>query len=225
MNKKALKIYFAGDLFDAKDLAGNLLFACAVEKYSEGRYKVILPQNGESEVRNRTTRSIRDADFEQLFECDLIVANFDGADPDSGTVAEFCFAKTVDMPAVLLRTDFRSGGDVTLPDNVPWNLMCVNYPRTRVLCLNAMEYYHKNLLLSAGPLEILDSFYRELALALISELDKVVQEPSWLRSDELFSQLRRTVRSIGGSLSERLPEERLHALAEARIGSGLFKEV
>ena len=136
MKKRALKIYFAGELFDAKDLAGNLLFAQAVERFSEGRYKVMLPQEGECETVDRSVESIRDADFELLFECDLIVANFDGTDPDSGTVAEFCYAKMIDMPAVLLRTDFRSGGDETLPDNVPWNLMCVSYPRTKVLCLN-----------------------------------------------------------------------------------------
>lgn len=223
MKKRPLKIYFAGDLFDAKDLAGNLLCARAVEKFSAQRYKVILPQNSESEVKERTTQSIRDADFEQLFECDLIVANFDGTDPDSGTVAEFCFAKMMDMPAVLLRTDFRSGGDETLPDNVPWNLMCVNYPRTRILCLNAMISYHRSFVQNADPREVLDSFYKELALSLIRELDSVVQEPSWLSQEELFSQFQRTVRSIGGSLAERLPEEKLHTLAESRIESGLFR--
>ena len=217
-----LKIYFAGDLFDAKDLAGNLLFARAVEKFSGNRYKVMLPQDGECEVSQRSTKSIRDADFELLFECDLIVANFDGADLDSGTVVEFCVAKMVDMPAVLLRSDFRSGGDETLSDNVPWNLMCSNYPRTRVLHLNAMTFYHRALADSKGSDSLLDLFYRSLALELIRELDTVTAEPAWLPEDELFSQYQRTVQSIGGSLPERLPEEKLRLLAAAKTASGLF---
>ena len=44
MEKEALKIYFAGDLFDAKDLIGNILLAEAIERQSGGRYKVMLPQ-------------------------------------------------------------------------------------------------------------------------------------------------------------------------------------
>ena len=141
MAEKSLKIYFAGDLFDHKDLAGNLLLAAAIEKYSDNRYQVLLPQDGECEVTNRTSQTIRDADFKLLFNCDLIVANFDGTDLDSGTVVEFCFAKMMDMPAVLLRTDFRDCGDNDLPDGEPWNLMCSHYPRTAVCCMNAMQIY------------------------------------------------------------------------------------
>ena len=222
MKKRALKIYFAGELFDAKDLAGNLLFAQAVERFSEGRYKVMLPQEGECETVDRSVESIRDADFELLFECDLIVANFDGTDPDSGTVAEFCYAKMIDMPAVLLRTDFRSGGDETLPDNVPWNLMCVSYPRTKVLCLNAMEHYHRSLAASTETSQVLETFFKSLALPLVAALDEVVQQPSWLKSDEVASQLERTLRSIGGTMGKRFPQERTVSLAGSKIESGLF---
>ena len=119
MNARPLKIYFAGDLFDSKDLGGNLMLAEAIEKVSGNRYKIMLPQDGECEVTERTSQTIRDADFKLLFNCDLLVANFDGPDLDSGTVVEFCFAKMVDMPAVLLRTDFRDSGDNTLPDGEP----------------------------------------------------------------------------------------------------------
>ena len=222
MKNHPLKIYFAGGLFDAKELGGNLLLARSIEKYSDGRYLIMLPQDGESEVNNRNAVTIRDADFELLFNCDLILANFDGTDLDSGTVVEFCFAKMVDMPAVLLRSDFRSGGDETLSDNVPWNLMCSNYPRTRVLHLNAMTFYHRALADSKGSDSLLDLFYRSLALELIRELDTVTAEPAWLPEDELFSQYQRTVQSIGGSLPERLPEEKLRLLAAAKTASGLF---
>ena len=158
MDSPVLKIYFAGDLFDAKDLGGNLILAGKIDEISGGRYKVMLPQNGECEVRERTSQSIRDADFELLFNCDVIVANFDGTDLDSGTVVEFCFAKMVDMPAVLLRTDFRNSGDHTLPDGEPWNLMCSHYPRTKVLHINAMMRYHDCLKDSSGSCDLLNRF-------------------------------------------------------------------
>ena len=143
MNARPLKIYFAGDLFDSKDLGGNLMLADAIEKVSGNRYKIMLPQDGECEVIERTSQTIRDADFKLLFNCDLLVANFDGPDLDSGTVVEFCFAKMVDMPTVLLRTDFRNSGDNTLPDGEPWNLMCSHFPRTKVVWINAMARYHE----------------------------------------------------------------------------------
>ena len=185
--KEPLKIYFAGDLFDSKDLAGNLLMADAVERISGGRYKVMLPQDGECEVVERTSQSIRDADFELLLSCDIIVANFDGTDLDSGTVVEFCFAKMVDMPALLLRTDFRNSGDHTLPDGEPWNLMCSYYPRTRVLHINAMQYYHDCRNTASGRRDLLEKFYTGIAAGTVENLDAVIREESWLEKSQLGS--------------------------------------
>ena len=70
MNPK--KIYFAGDLFDHKDLTGNLLLADAVAKVSDGRYQVMLPQDSECNDL-RSVSEIRDRDLELLFSCDCIV--------------------------------------------------------------------------------------------------------------------------------------------------------
>ena len=220
MEKQPLKIYFAGDLFDAKDLGGNLLLADAIERGSGGRYQIMLPQDGECEVGERTAENIRDADFELLFESDLILANFDGPDLDSGTVAEFCFAKMVDMPALLLRTDFRDTGDSTLPDGDPWNLMCSCYPRTSVLFLNAMERYHQCK--QPDRMAFLNGFYSSIAKDIIRELDKLVTRKSWLGSERVYDQLLTTVQSIGGSLHKRFDAPRLKALADAKKNSGLY---
>ena len=220
MSKKSLKIYFAGDLFDHKDLAGNLLLAAAIEKYSDGKYLVLLPQDGECEVVNRTSQSIRDADFKLLFNSDLIVANFDGTDLDSGTVVEFCFAKMMDMPALLLRSDFRDSGDHTLPDGEPWNLMCSHYPRTGVLHLNAMELYHKCR--SADRKIFLENFYAELAKKIIAKLDEVVKAPSWLKKADLASQFQMTLNAVGGSVVQLFPETERQSFIEDKISSGLF---
>lgn len=220
MAEKSLKIYFAGDLFDHKDLAGNLLLAAAIEKYSDNRYQVLLPQDGECEVTNRTSQTIRDADFKLLFNCDLIVANFDGTDLDSGTVVEFCFAKMMDMPAVLLRSDFRDSGDHTLPDGEPWNLMCSHYPRTCVLHLNAMELYHQCR--SADRKIFLENFYAELAKEVICKLDKVVKAPSWLKKTDFAKQFQMTLNAVGGGVKSLFPEAERQKFIEKKIASGLF---
>lgn len=223
MSGRALKIYFAGDLFDAKDIAGNLLLAGLIEKKSGNRYQVMLPQDGESEVTNRTAQSIRDADFELLLNCDVLVANFDGTDLDSGTVVEFCFAKMLDMPAVLLRTDFRNSGDATLPDGEPWNLMCSHYPRTEVRHINAMLCYHEHKDPAVDKISILENFYGAIAEETVEALDKVVAGESWLKENELQLQLMMLLKSAGKSLSERFPEERIKILAESKTATGLYK--
>ena len=218
----ALKVYFAGDLFDAKDLCGNLMLASAIERISGNRYKIMLPQDGECEVAERTSQSIRDADFELLYACDCIVANFDGCDLDSGTVVEFCFAKMTDMPAVLLRTDFRDGGDHTLPDGEPWNLMCSHYPRTKVLHINAMQRYHQFLKKVSAGAEMLNVFYESIARDVVTALDSAVAEKSWLKSDELASQYERAFNSIGGSVAQRFDRKRLQELFEHKKNVGLY---
>ena len=221
--KEPLKIYFAGDLFDSKDLAGNLLMADAVEQLSGGRYKVMLPQDGECEVIERTSQSIRDADFELLLSCDIIVANFDGTDLDSGTVVEFCFAKMVDMPALLLRTDFRNSGDHTLPDGEPWNLMCSHYPRTRVLHINAMQYYHDCRDTAAGKRDLLEKFYTKIAAKTVENLDAVISEDSWLEKSQLFTQYQMALKSIGGNVPEIFNECKLRELVQNKAASGLYR--
>ena len=215
-----LKIYFAGDLFDAKDLGGNLLLAHAIEEWSGHRYKVMLPQDGESEVDQRSAASIRDADFELLFESDIILANFDGTELDSGTVVEFCFAKMMDMPALLLRTDFRDSGDKTLPDGDPWNLMCSCYPRTSVLVLNAMLFYHQCK--ADGKENLAERFYASLASEILRGLDQVVTMKPWLEKEKICSQLSTAVKSIGGTLPERIGDAKMRALADAKARSGLY---
>ena len=214
---RPLKIYFAGDLFDAKDLGGNLMLAKAIEERSSGRYQVMLPQDGESEVKKRTSRSIRDADFKLLYSCDLIVANFDGCDLDSGTVVEFCFAKMLDIPAVLLRTDFRNAGDGDLPDGEPWNLMCSHYPRTEVLHLNAMLCYHR--FKTADTALFLNNFYNFIAQEICAKLDKITALPSWLKIADLHSAYLTAQKAIGAEI---FSDGELQTLIENKAASGLY---
>lgn len=124
--------YFAGELFSQKHLVGNALLAQEIHVESSQRFLPILPQD--LEFRSVHPKAIRDQDLLSLVQCDLALFHFDGPELDSGTVVEFMFAKFADIPSVILRTDFREGGDQE-GNGDPWNLMCSFYPRTETLYL------------------------------------------------------------------------------------------
>ncbi|MDR0901775.1 MAG: nucleoside 2-deoxyribosyltransferase [Opitutaceae bacterium] len=137
--KKSLTVYFASELFSLKHLIGNAWLAEAIYERSHGRYLCALPQN--LEQRGNTAHSIRDQDIRSLLECDLGLFNYDGSELDSGTVVEFMLAKFADIPAVILRSDFRHGGDQR---GDPWNLMTSFYPRTENVIIDALGAYKRS---------------------------------------------------------------------------------
>lgn len=138
------RVYLAGCLFDLRHVMGNAILRAEIEDKSNGRYTVYLPQDYEPDSLD--AKSIRDSDFNGLLSCQAAVIQFDGTELDSGTVVEFMAAKFADIPCVLLRTDFRKGGD---RNEEPWNLMCSFYPRTVSLVVDALQLYgesgHKSL--------------------------------------------------------------------------------
>jgi len=134
--KKSYTVYFGSELFSLKHIIGNAYLAEAIFEKSHGKYLCVLPQN--LEQRRTTAQSIRDADIRALLSCDLALFNYDGTELDSGTVVEFMFAKFADIPAVILRSDFRHGGDQV---GDPWNLMSSFYPRTATVVLNSISLY------------------------------------------------------------------------------------
>ena len=167
---KTLKIYFAGELFDHKDLIGNALLASQIERISKGRYQCILPQDLEQATERAV--NIRNQDLKQVIQCDLAIFNFDGTDLDSGTVVEFMLAKFLDIPSVIIRSDFRSSGDQGKVGD-DWNLMCSFYPRTQLVQFNAMELYQNAMRDSRSLDEAMDRLYSRIASLLIESLDSV----------------------------------------------------
>ena len=159
-------VYFAGELFSSKHLVGNAALAEAIAKASKLNFTCLLPQT--LEEREMTAQDIRDVDIVNLIGCDLALFNFDGPDLDSGTVTEFMFAKFADIPSLLLRTDFRRGGD---QGEDPWNLMMSSYPRTRTLCLNSMEIYKEALSTGLSPVWAGQSLVEQVAQAVVKELE------------------------------------------------------
>ncbi len=211
-----IRIYWGGDLFDHKDLSGNVLLAEAVRQLSGGRYIPVLPQ--ESEANKERTMDIRDSDYSLLLSCDAMLANFDGPDLDSGTVAEFMFAKMLDYPALLLRTDFRRQSESSSsPD--PWNLMCSGFPRSKSLVIHAMEMM--NLFRSDGTAWI-SSYHSAIAEKIISGLDEVCGMKPLFTPDELLSIYMNTLKATGGTLPEYWTRERITLLLSGKITRGIY---
>ena len=215
------KIYFAGDLFNHKDLLGNLLLADAIAEQSSGRFICALPQN----LEHSSGRSvdIRNQDLLQIILSDLVLLNFDGSELDSGTVVEFIFAKALDIPAVILRTDFRNSGDQDR-DGDPWNLMCSGYPRTEVITLNGMARYQEAIRSESTGREALESFYSRLAAEVIQGFESVLIKPSVLVSDkvQILERYRWALSFPGSGLKELMSEEEMKRILMEKRKKGLI---
>ena len=180
---KEYTIYFAGPLFDHKDLIGNAILSTYIDKVSEGKYRCIAPQNLEQATDKLV--DIRNQDLSYVLACDLAIFNFDGTELSSGTVVEFLYAKLLDVPSVIIRSDFRGGGDQDREGD-RWNLMASFYPRTRKLEFNSMEWYQRERKVSSdgdGEFDAADSLYRKIASLVIAELNAVIEETPLLSTE------------------------------------------
>ena len=165
-----MRYYFAGGLFDHKELIGNKLLADAIADVSAGRWEALLPQNEENQLRD-DPKSIRDNDFQMVLKSDAALFNFDGTELDSGTVAEFMAARFIDLPCVVLRSDFRKAGDQNI-DGEAWNLMLSGYPGTVTLSFDSMNEYQRAFR-GKETFEALKCFYTEMAEKIVAALDEV----------------------------------------------------
>lgn len=164
-------IYFAGELFNHKDLMGNLLLAEMIRQVSEEEFLPQLPQD--LELEGKRAEAIRNIDIKELIKSDCALFNFDGTDLDSGTVVEFMIAKFLDIPSVILRTDFRNAGDQEAGCD-KWNLMCSFYPRTETVTINAMAAYH---LVQSTEGDMLENYYGPIAVRIVEKMQEVYEMP------------------------------------------------
>ena len=174
-------IYFGGSLFSHKDLSGNALLAEYIEKCSGNKYLCCLPQN--LEQHQTTALAIRNKDIAKIIECDLGLFNFDGTELDAGVVVEFMLAKFLDIPAVILRSDFRTCGEREIGGE-DWNLMCSFYPRTRVVKVNSLQLYQEATEEGQRLNEVFDIYYTRIARMVIEDLDSVKTEQPLLKGDQ-----------------------------------------
>ena len=194
-------IYFAGQLFDHKHLAGNALLGAQINDVSQGRYQCVLPQD--LEQRDIGPMGIRDQDLKAVMECDLALFNFDGSELPPGAVIEYMYAKMLDIPAVILRTDFRHGGDQS-PDADPWNLMVSFYPRTRIRHLDGMAWYQQSLAQGGDAATVAERYHRRIAGEVIGLLDDVLGDPGVMEGGDAgaASVYRWAVLLAGGGLPD-----------------------
>jgi nucleoside 2-deoxyribosyltransferase len=100
-------IYFAGPLFTIYERILNRTMA---EKLRSKGYIVTLPQDLDMN-KNKEGRvdlnSIAEKDREEVLKSDLVVANLDGPDTDSGTALEVGIKIGSGKPVIGWRTDIR----------------------------------------------------------------------------------------------------------------------
>jgi len=159
-----------------------------------------------------SAQDIGDKDIVTLIGCDLALFNFDGPELDSGTVSEFMFAKFADIPSLLLRTDFRRGGDQGID---PWNLMMSFYPRTRTLCLNSMEIYKEALSAGLAAVPAGQNLVEEVAKAAVKELELLSKMTPAIRN-ELAEPVFRWLSKMPGFHSSESEEKVMTALAKKK---------
>ncbi|HVO81247.1 MAG TPA: nucleoside 2-deoxyribosyltransferase [Terriglobales bacterium] len=109
-----MKIYLAGPLFTTAEREFNHELARLLRRSG---HKVWLPQDYEQ--RKAKAAVVFRKDVEGVDWADVVVANMDGADPDSGTCWECGYAYKK-KPVIVFRTDFRAGDQ---PGKAPYNLM------------------------------------------------------------------------------------------------------
>lgn len=220
--------YFAGGLFSSKDLCGNALLANQIFKQSKETLIPVLPQN--LEQREHTGASIRSTDLLALARSDWAIFQFDGTELDSGTVVEHELAKFLDIPYVLLRTDFRSGGDAS---DLPWNLMNRPGPRGEAIVVDAMGEYRRALcdaqqefllegdscaaLLRYGEIA-LERMHAAIAGVVIDTLTQVRSRHPILSAQELTVALEICAKTTGENFEEWLTPQEISAIVSRRPG-------
>lgn len=109
------KLYLAGPLFTVAERHFNAQLDNVL--HHRFGYDVWLPQD--HEPRDKTAKAIFLKDVEGIDWADIVVANMDGPDPDSGTCWEvgYSYGK---KPVILYRTDMRSASDF---EGSAYNLM------------------------------------------------------------------------------------------------------
>lgn len=114
-----MKVYLAGPLFTSGERWFN---AELTARLRDAGHEIYLPQDQELGKR---APAIFAADVAGLDWADVVVANMDGPDPDSGTAWECGYAYRR-MPIVLLRTDVRKWAGDEIGDYNPMLTECAD---------------------------------------------------------------------------------------------------
>ena len=119
-----MRIYLAGPLFTAAERVFN---AQLRDGLIRRKFAVWLPQEHESS--GKTAEQIFADDVAAIDAADVVVANMDGPDPDSGTCWECGYAYGK-KHIIVYRTDFRAAEEA---GKAPFNLMLTE---SATICLD-----------------------------------------------------------------------------------------
>jgi nucleoside 2-deoxyribosyltransferase len=129
-----MKIYFAGPLFTQADRLWNRSITDELRALDPS-VEILLPQDaagkaaGDDGVIN--FRHLFQICIRGIAESDVVVANLDGSDSDSGTSFECGYAFAIGKPVLGVRTDLRASEDRGL--NAMLSQSCaalINFPST-----------------------------------------------------------------------------------------------
>lgn len=125
-----MRLYLAGPLFSTAERDFNDALARGLRQRG---HEVWLPQ--EHEQRAKSAKEIFTEDVAGIDWAEAVVANMDGADPDSGTCWECGYAYGK-KPVIVFRTDLR----VEHAGKAPYNLMLTEAATLRLdLAFTGME--------------------------------------------------------------------------------------
>lgn len=146
-----LKVYFAGPLFTNAEREWNFTLVNCMRntcRFDNINIEFFLPQE---EVGTETdAKAIFKLCKEGIENCDIVLANMDGADPDSGTCFECGYAYGIGKPVYTYRTDFRVGGDSVNGFNLMLTesstvIHIENFSETNVIAGKILEQLKKDL--------------------------------------------------------------------------------
>ena len=174
-------------------------------------------------IRDQDLRTVMECEALALFNCDL-----DGSELPPGAVVEYMYAKMLDIPAVILRTDFRGGGDQDA-DGDPWNLMASFYPRTRILHLDGMQWYQDALAQGGDATQVSARFHQRIAREVIELLDEVRSLAPIIEGEQAGAEgtYRWALRLAGGRLAQLISEDgalddAVHRIVSEKFTKGLL---
>lgn len=201
-------VYVAGRLFKDTEPIGNTILPRLIQRIANGTYLCNLPQG----TVNRQTAA-RNIDLLGVIGSDMAVFIFDGSDVDSSMIAEMMFAKMLDIPAVILRFDSKSGGE-------QFSLIWCSYPRKKVVTVNGLAWYQEALDAGGGAADIEERYCTRIATAVVEGLDCVRSERPFLSMHQIY---RLALRFEGAGL-ERAPSL-MRSVIQRKIAKGLLPPV
>ena len=127
-----MRVYFAGPLFTQAEREWNRALADAL---IVAGHSVFLPQEEIKHLETLDAEAIFRLDVDGVRSSDAIVAILDGADPDSGTCFECGLAFALRLPILVVRTDFRAGGDALPGQKLPAINLMLSQAASKIVSL------------------------------------------------------------------------------------------